>query len=440
MSLLFSTSGLRGLVDIDLTPEIIYKYATAFGLYLGPGRVVIGRDARKSGLPYSRAVIQGLSSVGCRVLDLGIVPTPTVLFIVKQNRAKGGIAITASHNPIEWNALKFVSSKGRFLNRDEFLHFSKQIKKSAQVTKIRSRVTNSKELAGSIEMHTDRIVHVFKPIAEKLSVGVDAVNGAGSFALPRVLEMMGCRVFRLNCRLSRHFPRPPEPRPRNISSLCKLVKEKGLDLGVACDPDCDRLAIVDEKGRPIGEDKTLVLATDFLFEQEAGSVVTNFSTTALMDDIAKKYRCRIYRTKVGEANVVSKMAKIDAMIGGEGNGGVIYPTVNFTRDALVAAAIVVKLMIKRNQRLSQIIAQYPKYYMQKEKMKITRKTLELRAGKLQHVMSGRVSRADGIRITAKDSWVHIRPSQTEPFIRIIGEAKDRKQIRECIRKVKDILS
>ncbi len=440
MSLLFSISGLRGLVDKDLTPEIIRKYAASFGSYIGPGKIVVGRDARKSGLPYLRAVIQGLNSVGCQVLDLGIVPTPTVLFIVKHNRAKGGIAITASHNPIQWNALKFVSSQGRFLSRREFIHFSKQTEKTVQASGITEMVTKSRELASSVQLHISRILHVFKPIKETLSVGVDAVNGAGSFALPKVLEMMGCQVFRLNCRFSSRFPRAPEPRPRSLTALCGLVKQKGLDLGVACDPDCDRLAVVDEKGRAIGEDKTLVMAADFLLEQKTGAVVTNFSTTALMDDIVKKYRCRIYRTRVGEANVVSKMLKTNALIGGEGNGGVIYPAVNFTRDALVAAAIIVKLILRRHQTLSQIIEQYPKYYMQKEKIEISRKQFASKMEKLKCVMNGRVSHADGIRITTKDCWLHIRPSQTEPFIRIIGEAKDRKKIKAYIKRVKHILA
>jgi phosphomannomutase len=437
---MFSISGLRGLVDKDLTAEIIYKYAAIFGSYIGPGEVIIGRDTRRSGVLYTQAVMQGLSSVGCKVVDLGIVPTPTVLFIVEKRRAKGGIAVTASHNPIEWNALKFVSSKGRFLNKHEFLDFLKQTKKSTLVSKSRKELNKTRKLKNAIKMHIDRIVNVIRPVEEGLSVGVDAVNGAGSIALPKVLEMMGCQVSRLNCRFSHHFPRLPEPRPGNITGLCRLVKEKGLDLGVACDPDCDRLALVDEKGRAIGEDKTIVLATDFLLEKKAGSIVTNFSTTALMDDIAKKYHCSIYRTKVGEANVVSKMIKMSAIVGGEGNGGVIYPTINFTRDALVAAAVIVKLIVERKQKLSQIVEQYPEYYMQKQKIRISRKKFESKKERLTCAIKGKVSYADGIKITKKDTWLHIRPSQTEPFLRIIGEAKDKEQLKGYIRKIKDILS
>jgi len=440
MSLIFSISGLRGLVGKDLTPDIIYQYAAVFGKYIGPGKVMVGRDARKSGFAYTQAVSDGLGAVGCQVIDLGIVPTPTVLFMVRQCRVKGGIVITASHNPIAWNALKFIASKGQFLNQQEFNAFSKKLGMADFLFRPRTKQVQSKVLAHSVDMHIDEIAGILKPVSEKLKVGVDAVNGAGSIALPRLLETMGCRVYRMNCKFSSKFPRQPEPRPENIRALCNLVKEKGLDVGVACDPDCDRLSIVDERAKAIGEDKTLVLATDFILAHKPGCVVTNLSTTALMDYITKGYRCRLYRTKVGEANVVSKMVKTNAVIGGEGNGGVVYPRINRTRDALVAAAIIIKLMVKRGQRLSQIIAQYPKYYMKKEKLKISKEKFEARKGRLAKILKGRVNRVDGIRITTKDYWLHIRPSQTEPFIRIIGEAKDRKQIEERIRKVKHILS
>lgn len=439
MSLMFSISGLRGLVGKDLSPNIIFQYAAAFGSYIGSGKVILGRDTRKSGPLYTRAVIQGLNSAGCQVIDLGIVPTPTVLFIVRKCRAKGGIAITASHNPVEWNALKFISAQGRFLNREEFIRFTRHLKGAELSIVARDRDSKSMKLANSTKTHIDRIVRVLEPVTEKLRVGVDAVNGAGSLALPRLLKIMGCRVYRMNCKFDYNFPRPPEPRPRSITALCRFVKDNNLDMGVACDPDCDRLAVVDEKGRAIGEDKTLVFATDFLLQKSSGSVVTNLSTTALMDYITKKYNCRLHRTKVGEANVVSKMVEMNARIGGEGNGGVIYPTINFTRDALVAAAIIVKLMVKRNKVISQLIAEYPKYYMQKETLRISKEDFMTKKKKLLSIAKGRINRLDGIRITATDYWIHIRPSQTEPFIRIIGEAKNVKQIGEYIRRVKHIL-
>lgn len=439
MALMFSISGLRGLVGKDLTPDIVFQYAAVFGKYLGQGKVIVGRDTRKSGLSYTQAVSEGLSAVGCHIIDLGIVPTPTVLFMVRHGRAKGGIAITASHNPVEWNALKFISAKGQFLDQQGFKAFSEKLRMADFVSRPETKQIHCKTLAHSIDVHIDKIVSILKPSSEKLKVGVDAVNGAGSIALPRVLEKMGCRVYRLNCRFNPNFPRRPEPKPENIKGLCDHVKEKGLDLGIASDPDCDRLSIVDERGKAIGEDRTLVLATDFILEHKAGHVVTNLSTTTLMDYITKKHRCRLYRTKVGEANVVSKMVQTNAVIGGEGNGGVIYPRINRTRDALVAAAIIIKLMVKQGQRLSQIIAQYPKYFMKKEELRISRENFEKKKERLARIFKGRLDYIDGIRIMAKDYWLHIRPSQTEPFIRIIGEAKDRKKITECIKKVKHVL-
>jgi phosphomannomutase len=421
---MFSISGLRGIVGKDLTPRIICGYAETFGRYLKPGRVVVGRDARKSGKIFLEAVTQGLTYAGCTIIDLGIVPTPTVLFMVKRLRAKGGIVITASHNPSQWNALKFVSPRGQFLNQQEFHIFADRIRKKVVHRRIPQQQSKATSVFDGVDKHIEKTMRVLKPKKEKLRVGVDAVNGAGSIALPKLLEVMGCKVYRINCKFSPHFPRKPEPTPENIKGLSQLVRKKGLDLGFACDPDCDRLSLVDEHGRTIGEEKSLVLATDFILGKTKGNVVTNLSTTALMDYITRKHTCRLYRTKVGEANVVSMMKKTNAIIGGEGNGGIIYPRINFTRDALVGAAIIVT---------------YPQYYMVKKKVRIPREHLEVKQGKIVKAFKGKLNRLDGLRITADDYWLHIRPSQTEPLIRIIGEARNRHQIEEYTRKIIAIL-
>ena len=334
MPLMFSVSGLRGIVGVDLTPKVIYKYAQAFGEFLKPGHVVIGRDTRKSGPIFRRAVIHGLNAAGCTVVDLGIVPTPTVLFMVRKLRANGGIVITASHNPEQWNALKFVSRRGQFLDAQEFKKFSKLLNRAKISKQLSKNTFKIKKISSGINEHTNKIISILKMPSVKLKIGVDAVNGAGSIALPMLLEKLGCLVYRLNCKFRPNFPRRPEPTSGNIKVLCQLVKKNGLDLGFAVDPDCDRLSIVDENGQAIGEENTLVLATDYMLSKFTGNVVTNLSTTVLMNDIVRKYNCRLYRTKVGEANVVSKMEMVKAIIGGEGNGGVIYPKINFTRDAL----------------------------------------------------------------------------------------------------------
>lgn len=439
MSLMFSVSGLRGIVDKDLTPKIISNYARAFGKFLKPGKVVIGRDARKSGRLFREAVIKGLHAAGCSVIDLGIVPTPTVLFMVRALRARGGIAITASHNPSQWNALKFITRRGQFLDQRGFKNFSKYITEENISIGAPRKIEKVKLVSKGVENHIREIISVFNPDLRKLRVGVDAVNGAGSIALPQLLEKMGCKVYRLNCTFSPTFPRKPEPTKENITSFCKLVKKNKLDLGFAVDPDCDRLSIVDENGRAIGEEKTLVLATDYILSQTRGNVVTNLSTSALMEYVVRKFGCRLYRTKVGEANVVSKMQKVNAIIGGEGNGGVIYPRINFTRDALVAAAIILTLLTEQNKTISEICAQYPKYYMIKKKTRMPKERFVEKKEKIIGAFEGKTNFLDGLKIIGRNYWLHIRPSQTEPLIRIIGEARDKKKIKQYIRKVETIL-
>ena len=439
MSFIFSISGLRGIAGKDLNPEVIYRYAKSFGRYLRKGRVVIGRDARGSGKLYRRAVIRGLNAAGRAVIDLGIVPTPTVLFMVRKLKASGGIVITASHNPAQWNALKFSSSKGLFLSASEFRTFSKKIvsDSSASVRKERVEVLKS-----GLEEHIKKIVTTLKPLDTSLRVAVDAVNGAGSIGLPMVLEAMGCKVYRLNCRFAPDFPRKPEPTRENITALCRFVRSCKLDAGFACDPDCDRLSVVDENGKAIGEEKSLVLATDYVLSEKRRkkpSVVTNLSTTALMDHVTQAHGAVLYRTKVGEANVVSRMKSRRAVIGGEGNGGVIYPSINFTRDAMVGAAMVVKLMAIQNRPISEIMGEYPRYFMIKRKMMIGREKFEEKKEVLIDALRGKLDFADGLKVIGRNYWLHVRPSQTEHLVRVIGESKDRALIETQISRVKRIL-
>jgi phosphomannomutase len=433
---MFSISGLRGIVDRDLDVDIIFKYARSFGKYLKSGRVVIGRDTRQSGKIFRKAVIRGLNSAGRRVIDLGIVPTPTVLYMVRKLKASGGIVITASHNPIQWNALKFVSSRGLFLSGTEFKKFAaKIVEDSGQVGKGEMVEVS----ASGIEEHVATIVAVLKTLPSSLRVAVDAVNAAGSVGLPRVLEEMGCKVYRLNCRFSPVFPRRPEPIRENIVALSRFVRSCKLDMGFACDPDCDRLSVVDDNGKAIGEESSLVLATDYVLGKRKGNVVTNLSTTALMDHVAEKHGVRLYRTKVGEANVVSRMNSTRAVIGGEGNGGIIYPKINFTRDAMVGAALIVRLVAQQDRPLSEIMVDYPRYYMIKRKMMISREKFEEKKEAVIDAFRGKLDFTDGIKIIGNNYWLHIRASQTEPLVRVIGESKDRVQIENYMSKVKRIL-
>ncbi len=437
MSLIFSISGLRGIVDQGLDSDVVFKYARSFGKFLKSGKVIIGRDTRQSGKVYRKAVIQGLTAAGRSVLDLGIVPTPTVLFMVRKLNAGGGIVITASHNPMQWNALKFVSSKGLFLSEREFRSFQRYMAKeraSRGQKKEKVKVSSS-----ALKEHIEKIVTTLKPVVSSFRVGVDAVNGAGSVGLPELLEEMGCKVFRLNCQFASIFPRRPEPTRENIGALCRFVKSCKLDIGFACDPDCDRLSVVDETGKAIGEEKTLVLATDYVLSKKKGKVVTNLSTTELMDYITQKHDSRLYRTKVGEANVVSRMKSSGAVIGGEGNGGVIFPKVNFTRDAMVAAAFIVKLLDERSTTISSVVKSYPKYYMIKRKLIIDKEKFEEKKEAIIDAFRGKLDFSDGLKIVGDDYWLHIRPSQTENLVRLIGESRDRVQIESYVSKAKHML-
>jgi phosphomannomutase len=437
MALKFSISGLRGVVDKDLNPDVVFRYAFSFGRFIRPGNIVIGRDTRQSGKIFRRAVVRGLNAAGRSVIDLGIVPTPTLLLMVRKLKAKGGIVITASHNPIQWNALKFVSSKGIFLNEVEFKRFASKIIDEEE-SKGR-KIENTESYASGVKEHVNVILKALRPLRASFRVGVDAVNGAGSVGLPLLLEEMGCKVFRLNCRFSPVFPRKPEPTRENIVALSRFVRSCKLDVGFACDPDCDRLAVVDERGRAIGEENTLVLATDYILTKDRGSVVTNLSTTSLMDYIAQKNNVRLYRTKVGEANVVSKMKEKSAVIGGEGSGGVIFPKINPTRDAMVAAALIMKLLSERGGVMSEIVAAYPRYYLIKKKLLIGRDKFEEKKEVIIDAFRGKLDFTDGLKIVGDNYWLHIRPSQTEHVVRLIGESQDRIQIENYIIKVKNIL-
>lgn len=437
MSLIFSISGLRGIVDRGLDSEVVFKYARSFGKFLKSGRIVIGRDTRQSGKIFRKAVIQGLSAAGRSVVDLGIVPTPTVLFMVRKLKARGGIVITASHNPIQWNALKFASSKGLFLSNREFMRFKRFM--AAERASRGQKKEKVKTSTSGLKEHIEKIITTLKPVAGSFRVGVDAGNGAGSVGLPELLEEMGCKVFRLNCSFATIFPRRPEPTRENIGALCRFVKSCKLDIGFACDPDCDRLSVVDETGKAIGEEMTLVLASDYVLGKRKGKVVTNLSTTELMDYITQKHDSRLYRTKVGEANVVSKMKSSSAVIGGEGNGGVIYPKINFTRDAMVGAALIVKLLAERGVAISEITDSYPKYYLIKRKLIIGKEKFEEKKDAIVDAFRGKLDFTDGLKITGDNYWLHIRPSQTEDLVRLIGESRDRVQIENYMSKAKNML-
>ncbi len=443
MPKIFSVSGLRGIAFKDLSYASAGFYAQVYAFFLNAKNLVVGCDTRKSHSQIGGGVIDGFNMMGCDVINLGIVPTPTVVFMVRKLKADGGAVATASHNPPEWNGIKFISPRGEFINEQEFRRFSVFVDffdlHPNKIIEFMGYFGECTEYKNPYEDHIKEIVTHFKLKNLGFRVGVDPVCGAGSIALPALLEMAGCKVYKIHANFKPHFPRPPEPTPENITKLCALVKRYNLDLGFALDPDGDRLSIVDEKGNALGEEKTLALAADFILSKEKGPVATNLSTSSLIEYVARKHKCPIYRAKVGEANVVSKMNEVKAVIGGEGNGGVIYPRINRTRDALTGAGIILAMLKCNNKKISEIVKSYPDYFMFKDKVDISTNDFEKKRELLLKRFKGKVDLTDGIRITENDQWVHIRPSNTEPIVRIIAEANDKRKAKKLINQAKEIL-
>ncbi len=442
-TLKISISGVRGVVGESLTPTLLVRFAQAFGTYTGPGVIVVGRDTRTSGEMVRQAVVAGLLSSGCRVLDLDICPVPTVQLLVRERRARGGICITASHNPAEWNALKFINSAGLFLAEAQARQLL-DIYHQGEYRKVAgAEMRNVEPSAGAIDLHIKTVLDALGPLqgARKLRVAIDSCNGAGSTVAPRLLEALGVEVIPLNVTPDGLFPRGAEPVEENLGALSAAVREHGCDVGFAQDMDADRLAIVSEHGRAIGEEYTLVLATQYVLSRERGPVVANLSTTSVLDAVASRFDCPIYRSKIGEANVAGEMLRRGAVIGGEGNGGVIYPRINFARDSLVGMALVLHLLDRTGRTVSELIAELPRSYMIKEK-------LACRSDKIRAVLETvrdayarwPMDLRDGVHVTTPDGWLLVRGSNTEPIIRIVVEAADQETASNMIADVRGRVS
>src|SRR5689334_14814253 len=438
-TLKISISGVRGVVGQSLTPKLLTRFAEAFGTHTGSGTIVIGRDPRTSGEMVKHAVIAGLLSTGSRVIDIGICPVPTVQLQVRHRRAQGGIAITASHNPAEWNALKFIGASGLFLDAGQARELL-DIYHQGEYTKAGGAELRTVEaVEGATDLHIKSILDVLGPLparAKKLRVVLDSCNGAGSLVGPKLIEVLGAEVIRLNTTPNGSFPRPAEPLPENLGELCRLVQEHQADVGFAQDMDADRLAIVSEQGEPIGEDNTLVLATLFVLGREKGPVVANLSTTSAVADVAKKFDCPVYLTKIGEVNVTDAMQLHRAVIGGEGNGGVIYPRINFARDSLVGIALVLHLLAESGKSVTELLADIPRYTIVKEKISCASDRI---AGVLrmvrQEFAEHQIDTRDGVKVIVPDGWLLVRGSNTEPIIRVVAEAKSEERARELVKSV-----
>jgi phosphomannomutase len=441
-NLKISVSGVRGVVGESLTPSLVAYFAAAFGEYVRGGRVLVGRDTRPTGTMYENAVTAGLLSVGCQPVILGIVPTPTIQIAVLKLRANGGIVISASHNPEEWNALKFINSSGVFLNHneaDELLDIYNQ-PYTNYVRESEYRYVHTAENAFNI--HKTKIfsqIDVDLIRKAKLKVAVDCCNGAGAPYTRSFLEELGCEVSTVFTDIDHGFERMPEPVAQNLGELGRLVRKNKCDVGFATDPDADRLAVFNGRGEALGEQYSIVLAIAHVLDKtrKHANVVVNLATTKAVEDIATKAGAQVFYSKIGEINVTSEMIARKATIGGEGgSGGVIWPAVHPCRDSFTGMAIVLEMMATRSETITTIVKSLPKYFTVTRKIacpdsRASQKVIrELR----ERYSSQKPNAIDGIRIDWDDRWVLVRPSNTEPLIRITAEAKTEKKAEELASK------
>src|SRR6059036_3776018 len=439
-TLMVGVSGIRGIVGKDLTDEVVGRYARAFGRWAKARTpvVVVGRDARESGPAFERAVVEGLTSVGCAVVKVGLVPTPTVQLAVEHHAAGGGIAITASHNPIEWNALKFIGPDGIFLDGADGARVLELVGEDGGGGGRTGKVTTDE---GAVERHLEAVlklpaVDVERVRKRKFAVALDAVRGAGGPVMRTLLERLGCSVTGINLETDGQFPRAPEPVPENLGELSALVRRSGADLGIAVDPDVDRLAMVDETGAAIGEDYTLAFAVRAVLGEggrgKGQPVVCNLSTSLVVEDAARALGAEIVRTPVGEVHVARAILRLAAVIGGEGNGGVMYPALHAGRDAPVAAALVLELLARTQQTVSELVKAGPRYTIVKAKTPRGPALEPVYMALRQRFADAQVDTQDGLRLAWRDRWLHVRPSNTEPIVRLIAEAPTSVAARQLV--------
>ncbi|HEY8187868.1 MAG TPA: phosphoglucosamine mutase [Pyrinomonadaceae bacterium] len=435
-TLKISISGVRGVIGDSLTPALLTRFAQAFGTYVGSATIVIGHDPRTSSEMVKQAVIAGLLSSGCRVIDVGMCPVPTIQLLVRHHRAHGGIAITASHNPAEWNALKFIGADGLFLNSGKARELL-DIYHQGEYTKVAgSEMREVQEISGAADLHIQKVLEVLGPLPqgkERLRVVLDACNGAGSLVGPKLLETLGVEVIPINVTPNGLFPRPAEPIPENLGDLSAAVKENRANIGFAQDMDADRLAVVSEQGVPIGEDYTLLLATLYVLGKQPGPVVANLSSTLALQEIANRFGCPLFLTPIGEVNVTEEMQKQNAVIGGEGNGGVIYPRINFARDSLTGMALLLHLMAETGQTISELVKSIPRFSLIKEKLVCPSHKIAAVLRILRHEYANfPLDLRDGVKVTLPVGWFLVRGSNTEPIIRVIAEAQNETTAREIV--------
>ncbi|MDC6364764.1 MULTISPECIES: phosphoglucosamine mutase [Flavobacteriaceae] len=444
MTLIKSISGIRGTIggrtNDNLTPVDAVKFAAAYGTWLKTYSkkdkitVVIGRDARLSGEMIQNLVVSTLIGLGIDVVDLGLSTTPTVEIAVPLEKADGGIILTASHNPKQWNALKLLNEKGEFLDAVEGAKILELVKKEdfdfAEVDDLGKVIKND----AYIDIHIDEVLNlslIDKETIQKagFKVVVDGVNSTGGIAIPKLLEELGVEVIKLYCDPTGQFPHNPEPLKEHLGDICKKVVEEKADFGIVVDPDVDRLAFISNDGEMFGEEYTLVACADYVLSKTKGNTVSNLSSSRALRDITKKHGGSYEAAAVGEVNVVAKMKANEAIIGGEGNGGIIYPESHYGRDALVGTALFLMLMAEKGGTVAELKASYPSYFMSKKKIQLT-PDLDvdaLLAAMHEKYKDEEISTVDGVKIDFPDNWVHLRKSNTEPIIRIYTEAPSQQE-------------
>lgn len=439
MTLIKSISGIRGTiggsVGENLTPIDAVKFASAYGVWLKQQRnkdnhkVVVGRDARISGEMIQNLVMNTLVGLGIHVVDLGLSTTPTVEIAVPMEHADGGIILTASHNPKQWNALKLLNAKGEFLNGEEGAKILEIAESDSMLFADVDNLGKITKNQAYIDMHIDEVLNlplVNKKAIEdaKFKVVVDGVNSTGGIAIPLLLERLGVHPVKLYCEPNGQFPHNPEPLKEHLTDLSEAVVKEHADFGIVVDPDVDRLAFMDEKGEMFGEEYTLVACADYVLSETPGNTVSNMSSTRALRDVTEKHGGNYEASAVGEVNVVELMKKNNAVIGGEGNGGIIYPKLHYGRDALVGVALFLSLLADKKMSVSALRASYPNYFMSKKKIELT-PGLDvdgiLKAMETKYAHEN-LTTIDGVKIDFSDSWVHLRKSNTEPIIRIYTEA------------------
>ncbi len=445
-----SISGVRGIIGESLTPEVAVRFASAFAEYAGRGPIVLGRDGRITGGPIAHIISSTLHMMGCDVRALGIVPTPTVGLTVATEKAAGGISVTASHNPMQWNGMKFIGPSGMFLDGPENLRLQELVAGAPARYSAWNDAGKHTNDDTAVARHVDAVlsqplVNVEAVRRSEFTVVADCINAAGGAVIPGLLRRLGCRVIGMNDEVGGIFSRAPEPLPEHLGALCEAVTRHGADLGIAVDPDVDRLVFITERGVPYGEEYTVATAIDYVLRsipRGSAPVVVNLSTTRAVEDIASRHGATVHRTPVGEINVAGKMKELGAAIGGEGSGGVIFPALHHMRDALAGIGLILSHLAATGGKISELRASLPDYTIRKSSVRAEGRDTAKLLGSLADRFSrdARCNTDDGLKFDFDEGWVHLRRSNTEPIVRIIAEARTAREAEALLERFRNELS